>query len=71
MSEWEVVKVGLGGSCVWTIMRDQHETGRVGTVCGKRTGAELFEDEAIATAAFLNMMDKFDGKCTVFYLPDE
>ena len=63
MSKWEVVKVGDNR---WTIARRIDDSTRLGMLCGRRTGAELYEDEAIVVAKMLNEIDACDGDCTVF-----
>lgn len=67
MSKWEVVKVGDW----WTIMRDDGAmfVKRAGVLCGKRTGAMLFEDEAEVMMDVLNEVDKYDGHCDVQIVP--
>ena len=65
MSKWEVVKVGDW----WTVARPFISTERMGTLCGKRTGGELYEDEAKVVMEVLNKVDQFDGQCEVIVFP--
>ena len=66
MSKWEVVKVGDW----WTIARNfMSPLDRVGVLCGKRTGGELYEDEAKVVAEMLNKVDEYDGGAEVMVFP--
>ena len=65
MNKWEVVKVGDW----WTVTRPFISTERMGTLCGKRTGGELYEDEAKVVVEMLNKVDEYDGGAEVMVFP--